>query len=197
MSLIVVARGLKEVARVGTILYTGGKELMARRKRKGPRAKAAMRKAYRAAKKATAAKRGTSRKRQRASKVTGITGALQRIIPGGATGYTADIERKPGWEGLVQRIIPGGETGFQRTDLTPDYHGGVVRSWMANGAIFNKNADGTITVQKKDGSLKTYRPYKPTVFGKEPDARKFIKMAKKHKKVYQELHKIFKTKGRK
>jgi len=189
VSVIVALRGLKEVLRVGTILYSGGKE-MARRKSK-----------WKVSKMSSTALRKLgkvkSKSRMRKSKVKGIKGALQRIVPGGETGYTGDITRIPGIQGALQRLIPGGETGFTRTDLTPDHHGGVVKSWVANGAIFNKNTDGSITVQKKDGTTKTYRPYKPVVFGKEPDAKKFIKMAKKHKKVYQELHKIFRTKGRK
>lgn len=148
--------------------------------------------ARRVAKRAAKSARRIKRTRRSKSRVKGIKGAIQRIIPGGETGFTGDISRIPGIEGALQRIIPGGETGFQRTDLTPDMHGGVTKSWSANGAIFNMNTDGTITVLKKNGQTKTYRPYKPTVFGKNPDAKKFIKMAKKHKKVWQELNKIYK-----
>ena len=47
-----------------------------------------------------------------------------------------------------------GRTG----DLTPGEHGEVVYSWTANGVLFQKNQDGTITVRRKDGTTKTYRP---------------------------------------
>lgn len=76
-------------------------------------------------------------------------------------------------------------------DLTPNYYGGVTKSWVTNGVTFQRNENGTITVQKKDGTLKTYRPYKPTVFGKKTDAAKFTRLAKKYRKQYQELNKLF------
>ena len=122
----------------------------------------------------------------------GLTGFLQRIVPGGETGYSPTVEPSPGLVPWTQRIVPGGETGFQYSDMTPGFHGGIVKTWEANGAYFWLNQDGTITVQKKNGQYKTYKPYKPTVFGKEPDAKKFIKRAKKHKKVWEELNKIYK-----
>ena len=94
---------------------------------------------------------------------------------------------------FIERALPGGQSGY---DLSGGTHGVVIKEWWANGALFQMNQDGTISVLKKNGQVKTYRPYKPTVFGKEPDTKKFIKMAKKHKSVYKELHKIFKTKGK-
>lgn len=122
----------------------------------------------------------------------GIKGFLERVVPGGETGYAPTVQPEKGIVPWMQRIIPGGETGFEYSDKTPGFHGGVVKTWEANGAYFWLNQDGTITVQKKNGKLKTYRPYKPTVFGKNPDAKKFIRMAKKHKKIWEELNKIFK-----
>lgn len=70
----------------------------------------------------------------------------------------------------------------------------VVRSWSANGTPFQLLQDGRIAVTKKNGIVKIYRPYKPMVFGKKTDAKKFIRLAKKYKKTYAELHKIFRSK---
>jgi hypothetical protein len=80
---------------------------------------------------------------------------------------------------------------FRPKDLTPTTHGVPVKQWVANGVVFQRNEDGTITVQRKDGTIKTYRPYKPTVFGKKVDAAKFARLAKKYRKTYQELHRLF------
>jgi len=85
---------------------------------------------------------------------------------------------------------------FSSKDLTPNYYGGVTRSWMANQALFQKNENGTITVQKKDGSLKTYRPHKPIVFGKRLDPVKLARVIKKHRGVWKELNKVFGKRGK-
>lgn len=127
-----------------------------------------------------------------ATPTPGIIPAIQRVLPGGETGMTAPgVVPTPGIIPAIQRILPGGETGLSWHDYTPGTHGAVVKIWYANGTPFALNQDGTISVQKKNGTIKTYRPYKPTVFGKNPDAAKFIKMAKKHKTMYTELHKVF------
>lgn len=85
---------------------------------------------------------------------------------------------------------------FRPKDVTPTFYGTVVKQWVANGTLFQRNEDGTISVQRKDGTVKTYRPYKPIVFGKKTDARKLARVAKKHRSIYKELHKLFGTKTR-
>jgi len=85
---------------------------------------------------------------------------------------------------------------FRPQDVTPTMYGTVTKQWVANGTLFQRNEDGTISVQKKDGTVKTYRPYKPIVFGKKLDARKLARVAKKHRAIYKELHKLFGTKTR-
>lgn len=128
-------------------------------------------------------------------KLPGILPAIQRLIPGGQTGMTIPgAVPVAGIEGAAQRAIPGGQTGYQWQDFTPGTHGRVVKVWFANQTPFALNEDGTISVQKKNGTIKTYRPYKATVFGKNPDAKKFLKVAKKHQAMYKELHKVFKHK---
>ncbi len=85
--------------------------------------------------------------------------------------------------------LPGG--------ITPGLAGVVehgerpVKTWVANGATFIRFANGKIAVEKKDGTIKVYRPYKPTVFGKRTDVTKFVRLSKKYQKEYTELHKLF------
>ncbi len=85
--------------------------------------------------------------------------------------------------------------GMNAGDFTQGEHGRVVKRWTANGAQFQMNQDGTITVKKRNGILKTYKPYKPMVFGKKLKAGMFIRLAKKYEKTYKELDKIFKHKA--
>jgi len=44
---------------------------------------------------------------------------------------------------------------------------GVVKQWSTGTAQFQRLADGRIQVQKKNGVIKTYRPYHPIVIGKK------------------------------
>ncbi len=67
----------------------------------------------------------------------------------------------------------------------------LVKTWVSNGVLFGKLSDGKMVVQKKDGTVKIWRPYKPVVFGKRTDVTKFTRLAKKYRKEYQELHKLF------
>lgn len=80
-------------------------------------------------------------------------------------------------------------------DITPETHGKPVKQWVANGVVFQRNEDGTISVRRKDGTVKTYRPYRPVVFGKKLEPRKLARVAKKHRKVYMELKKLFEKRG--
>ena len=92
-------------------------------------------------------------------------------------------------EGLLPDIgVPG--PGVFGSKIAPE-GGQVVAAWVANGVPFVRLADGRICAQKKDGTVKCWRPFKPTVFGKKIDARKFARLAKKYRKTYQELHRLF------
>ncbi len=86
--------------------------------------------------------------------------------------------------------------GWNAGDFTPETHGGVGHRWTANGAEFQMNDDGTITVKRKDGSYKTYKPYKPLVFGKKLKVNAYLRLSKKYEKEWKELDKIFKKRSR-
>lgn len=121
----------------------------------------------------------------------------ERFLGGGipsGNGGTGDMDsnRYGGWTDVGVE----GPGVFSPKDVTPTYYGTVTKQWVANGTLFQRNEDGTISVQRKDGTIKTYRPYKPIVFGKQLDARKLARVAKKHRSIYKELHKLFGTKTR-
>ena len=99
---------------------------------------------------------------------------------------------KPGVIPAIQRLLPGGESG-QYADYTPGTHGAPVKMWFAGGVPFQLNADRTISVQRKNGTVKTYRPYRPKVLSKNPakNTKLLIREMKKQKKLWSELNKHF------
>lgn len=106
-------------------------------------------------------------------------------------GLIGDIEQIPENVYLtidewLQGYLPGGIPRSMET-----LGATVVKTWVANGALFGRLSDGRIAVVRKDGTIKVYRPYKPLVFGKKTDGKKFIRLAKRYRKEYKELHKIF------
>ena len=117
---------------------------------------------------------------------------IDKITGGSTGGDSMNGSRYGGWTDWGVE----GPGVFNPKDVTPTMYGSVTKQWVANGTLFQRNEDGTISVQRKDGTVKTYRPYKPIVFGKKTDAKKLARVAKKHRSIYKELHKMFGTKTR-
>jgi len=87
-------------------------------------------------------------------------------------------------------IRPSGPTGM---GIMP---GGdqIVKSWHANGIPFWRTLDGWIYVQRKDGTVKRYRPYKSVVLGKRPSSKQInraINKLKREDKTYHKLTRLF------
>jgi hypothetical protein len=77
-------------------------------------------------------------------------------------------------------IMPGGDQ--------------IVKTWHANGIPFWRTMDGWIYVQRKDGTVKRYRPYKSVVLGKRPSSKQVnraINKLKREDKIYSKLNKLF------
>ena len=77
-------------------------------------------------------------------------------------------------------VMPGPET--------------IVSSWHANGIPFWRTLDGWIYVQRRNGTVKRYRPYKSVVLGKRPSSRQVNRAINKLKgeaKIYKKLTKLF------
>lgn len=85
--------------------------------------------------------------------------------------------------------LPGGISVEQQNQL--QLSGGAVKSWSTGTAQFSLLQNGKIAVQKKNGQIKIYSPYRPLVFGKKVDAAKFSRLAKKYRGTYSELHRLF------
>ena len=71
----------------------------------------------------------------------------------------------------------------------------VVRTWQTfpGGPVFARLADGHIAVQKKDGTIKHFRPYRPVVIPRKWNARSMSRVAtalKRHRKTAVKIMKI-------
>jgi len=84
-------------------------------------------------------------------------------------------------------ILPGGEPF-----TVPEAPAGFVYGWTANGTPFYTNPmTGHIGCYTKRGMFRYWKPYHPIVFGKRTDGAKLARVAKRHRRVYKELHKLF------
>ena len=71
----------------------------------------------------------------------------------------------------------------------------VVRAWQTfpGGPVFQRFSDGHIEVQKKDGTIKTFRPYRPVVIPRKWNARSMSRVAtalKRHRKMATKILQI-------
>jgi hypothetical protein len=83
-------------------------------------------------------------------------------------------------------IMPGGDT--------------IVKKWHAGNfsdgtpVPFWRTLDGWIYVQRKDGTVKRYKPYKSVVLGKRPSSKQInraINKLKREDKTYHKLTRLF------
>ena len=73
----------------------------------------------------------------------------------------------------------------------------AVRQWQTfpGGPIFTRFADGHIEVQKKDGTIKHFRPYRPVVIPRKWDARSMRRVATALKRQRKTATKILQLTG--
>ena len=73
----------------------------------------------------------------------------------------------------------------------------VVRTWQTfpGGPIFARLADGHIAVQKKDGTIKHFRPYRPVVIPRKWNARSMSRVATALKRQRKTATKILRITG--
>ena len=73
----------------------------------------------------------------------------------------------------------------------------VVRTWQTfpGGPVFARLADGHIAVQKKDGTIKHFRPYRPVVIPRKWNARSMSRVATALKRQRKTATKIMQMTG--
>jgi len=86
------------------------------------------------------------------------------------------------------QLVVGGQ-------LPPSHQ--VVRTWQTfpGGPVFARLADGHIAVQKKDGTIKHFRPYRPVVIPRKWNARSMSRVATALKRQRKTATKILKITG--
>jgi len=148
---------------------------------------------------------------------------LPAKVIGGAVGITAATEALTGQSPIPfvrGRILgqipfkkpsipfkpdfPGGFTGGHKKmprglavgqELPPSHQ--VVRVWQTfpGGPVFARLADGHIAVQKKDGTIKHFRPYRPVVIPRKWNARSMSRVATALKRQRKTATKIMQITG--
>lgn len=80
-------------------------------------------------------------------------------------------------------------------ELPPSHQ--VVRVWQTfpGGPVFARLADGHIAVQKKDGTIKHFRPYRPVVIPRKWNARSMSRVATALKRQRKTASKIMQITG--
>lgn len=68
----------------------------------------------------------------------------------------------------------------------------VTNTWVANGTPFVQTADGWIYVQRRNGSIKRYRPPKNIVISRNPRVGSLLKADKKLSRLKKGLRKVVK-----
>jgi len=145
---------------------------------------------------------------------------LPAKIVGGAVGVTAATEAITGQSpiplarqaflsagrGLQQQVggerrprrqqMPRGGTSLAVGHELPPSHI-VVRTWETwpGGPRFARLADGHIAVQKKDGTIKHFRPYRPVVIPRKWNARSMSRVATALKRQRKTATKIMQITG--
>jgi len=81
------------------------------------------------------------------------------------------------------------------SELPPSHQ--VVKVWQTfeGGPVFARLADGHIAVQKKDGTIKHFRPYRPVVIPRKWNARSMSRVATALKRQRKTASKIMKMTG--
>ena len=96
-------------------------------------------------------------------------------------------------------IFDTGRRQPRRQVVARNGHGGdahvVVRTWQTfpGGPVFERYSDGHIEVQKKDGTIKHFRPYRPVVIPRKWNARSMSRVAtalKRHRKTATKILRI-------
>ena len=106
------------------------------------------------------------------------------------------LERPIGDSRLPQRRPQMPSRGLAVGQELPPSHI-VVRTWQTfpGGPVFARLADGHIAVQKKDGTIKHFRPYRPVVIPRKWNARSMSRVATALKRQRKTATKIMQITG--
>jgi len=137
---------------------------------------------------------------------TAAAGAIEVGTGRSPAGLVHDFARAVGRAPFERQITPVADIPRRRStmpsgglkvgqELPPSHV--VVRTWQTfpGGPIFARLADGHIAVQKKDGTIKHFRPYRPVVIPRKWNARSMSRVATALKRQRKTAVKIMKITG--
>jgi len=112
---------------------------------------------------------------------------VKRAITGGVFNRPPEAPRR-------QQVARRGTLAVGQ-ELPPSHQ--VVRVWQTfpGGPVFARLADGHIAVQKKDGTIKHFRPYRPVVIPRKWNARSMSRVATALKRQRKTATKIMQITG--
>jgi len=131
---------------------------------------------------------------------TAAAGALEAGTGRSPAGWVHElaggIGRAPFKQSAPRRPQMASRGGLKVGQELPPSHV-VVRTWQTfpGGPIFARLADGHIAVQKKDGTIKHFRPYRPVVIPRKWNARSMSRVATALKRQRKTAVKIMKITG--
>ena len=105
-------------------------------------------------------------------------------IPGGI-----DVARRI--RGRVPSRRRGGTQGIPFTPGAVVPTDSITHTWIANGVPFAQLADGRVMVQRKNGTIKTFRRPRPIVLGRNPGIRDISRAYKKIDTLLKVMRKHF------
>jgi len=128
-----------------------------------------------------------------------IAGRRVRRGRGGFQPFRAAIRRVQSAVGVSRRTTQlAGVTQRPRAAAAAQMSAGdgnIVKTWVANGTPFSMLDNGKIVVTRKDGTMKTYRPYRPVVIPRKWNARSMGRVATALKGMRKTAGKIMQLTG--
>ena len=128
----------------------------------------------------------------------GLTAATEALTGETPIGLARQAFLRAGEGVQNQRRRPqmAGDRGLAVGRQLPPSHV-IVKTWQtfAGGPIFARLADGHIAVQKKDGTIKHFRPYRPVVIPRKWNARSMSRVATALKRQRKTATKIMQITG--
>ena len=146
---------------------------------------------------------GTRAPAVRSTQALAVRAAVPIAVGAGAGGAAFEAGRRifdaiPGGIDMARRVrgrVPARRGG--RTQTVPFTPGAVVptdsitHTWIANGVPFAQLADGRVMVQRKNGTIKTFRRPRPIVLGRNPGIRDISRAYKKIDSLLKVMRKHF------
>ena len=143
--------------------------------------------------------RSVARAAVRRGGVARAVGTAARFLPvpgagiiGAGVDFLAGKQEEAGFRAAeIAAFQPGGFQAAMPADMMGGVMpAGVVKTWTTGTANFMMLADGRIAVQRRNGTIKTYRPYRSIVLGKRINVSQISRAVRRLSGLAASLNKI-------